>query len=102
MAKLFSEVYGAVKKIPEGKVATYGQIAKMVGTKDARKIGWALHVNKDPKCPCHRVVSKEGKLADNFALDGYKGQKRRLKAEGIAFKDSKKVDLKVYLWKKYA
>jgi len=55
---LFKRVYALVKKIPSGKVATYGQIAKILETKDARKVGWALHANKDIDTPCHRVVNK--------------------------------------------
>jgi len=96
---LFEEVYKIVRTIPEGSVATYGQLAKMVGTRDARKIGWALHANKDPKCPCHRVVSKEGRLAANFAFDGPDEQRRRLKAENIPFKNKMHVDLDKAQWR---
>jgi len=95
---LFEKVYKKVREVPKGKVVTYGQLAKMVGTSDARKIGWALHANKDPECPCHRVVNKEGKLAPNFAFDGPKEQKRRLKAEGVGFKDKDHVDLTKHIW----
>lgn len=84
---LFEEVYKVIRKIPKGKVATYGQLAKIVGTRDPRKIGWALHANKDLKTPCHRVVNKDGKLAPNFAFDGAAEQRRRLLAEGVKFKD---------------
>lgn len=89
-----------VREIPEGRVATYGQIASFLGTKDARKIGWALHANKDEKTPCHRVVSKNGRLAKNFAFDGEKEQRRRLEAEGVIFVDTSHVDLRKHLWKK--
>ena len=95
---LFDKVYEYVKKIPKGKVATYGQIAKVLGTRDVRKIGWALHANKSEKVPCHRVVSKEGKLAANFAFDGWKEQRRRLESEGVSFKDEMFVDLSSHLW----
>jgi len=95
---LFEKVYKVIRKIPKGKVVAYGQIAKMVGTKDARKIGWALHANRDPDCPCHRVVSKDGRLAPNFAFDGPKEQRRRLEAENVPFKDDNHVDLKACLW----
>lgn len=94
---LFEKVYEVVRKIPKGKVATYGQIAEMVGTRDSRKVGWALHANKDPKTPCHRVVSRVGGLAANFAFDGEKEQRRRLEAEGVSFV-GKRVDLKRNLW----
>lgn len=89
-------VYRLVKKIPEGKVATYGQIAKILGTQDARKVGWALHANKSEKVPCHRVVNKDGKLAENFAFDGMEEQQRRLESEGINFAQDGYVDLKKY------
>ena len=95
---LFNEVYKIVRTIPEGKVTTYGQVARMVGTSDARKIGWALHANKDQSCPCHRVVSKEGGLAANFAFDGPKEQKRRLESEGVGFIDSDHVDMDKFAW----
>jgi len=94
----FKKVHKITRKIPLGKVATYGQIAKILKTKDARKVGWALHVNNDPNTPCHRVVNKDGKLADNFAFKGYREQKRRLMKEGIEFKKEKRVDLKKYQW----
>jgi methylated-DNA-protein-cysteine methyltransferase-like protein len=95
----FEKVYSLVRQIPEGKVATYGQIAKILGTKDARKVGWALHANKSAKTPCHRVVNKKGRLARNFAFDGEKEQKRRLQEEGVTFTDSMHVDLK-HIWKR--
>jgi len=94
---LFEKVYAVVRKIPKGKVATYGQIAEMVGTRDSRKVGWALHANQDPETPCHRVVSRVGALAANFAFDGEKEQRRRLEAEGVSFV-GKRVDLKTNLW----
>jgi len=93
----FERVYEVVRIIPRGKVATYGQIAEILGTKDSRKIGWALHANRDQKTPCHRVVNRVGALAPNFAFDGEEEQRRRLLAEGISFV-GKKVDLKRHLW----
>lgn len=90
----FEQVYQITKQIPAGKVATYGQIARLLGTRDARRVGHALHANKDPQTPCHRVVNKEGKLAKNFAFDGWEEQKRRLEAEGVAVVGN--VDLEKY------
>jgi methylated-DNA-protein-cysteine methyltransferase-like protein len=94
---LFDWVYKVVKKIPKGKVATYGQIAETLGIKDARRVGWALHANKDPKIPCHRVVDRNGRIAPNFAFDGAKEQRIRLLSEGIVFKDEMHVDLARFL-----
>ena len=97
MNSFFKQVYKVVRKIPKGKVTTYGEIARAIGTKDARKVGFALHANRDESTPCHRVVNKEGRLAPNFAFDGEAEQKRRLLAEGVKSKD-RKVDLDKYLW----
>jgi len=94
----FDKVYEIVKKIPKGKVMTYGQIASMLETKDARRVGWALHGNTDPKIPCHRVVNKEGGVAINYAFDGWAEQKKKLVAEGVSFKSEKCVDLKRHHW----
>lgn len=93
----FKNVYEVVRKVPKGKVTTYGEIARMIGIKDARKVGFALHANKNDKTPCHRVVNKDGRLAPNFAFDGEKEQRRRLILEGISFK-ADKVNLKKHLW----
>lgn len=95
---LFNRVHEFVKTIPKGKVTTYGEIAKVIGTVDVRKIGWALHANKSEEVPCHRVVSKEGSLADNFAFNGWKEQRNRLEAEGVSFVGEKTVNLTKHLW----
>jgi methylated-DNA-protein-cysteine methyltransferase related protein len=93
---MWEEVYKVVKKIPKGKVVIYGQIANILGIKDTRKVGWALHANKSSEVPCHRVVNKEGKLAKNFAFNGMEEQQRRLEAEGIVFEKDGYVDLGKY------
>lgn len=97
----FQRVYQVVRGIPKGKVDTYGQIAKVLGTRDARKVGWALHGNKDAEVPCHRVVNKEGKLAENFGFGGWQEQKKRLEEEGVEVK-GRRVELGKYLWDKFA
>jgi len=77
----FSQVYEVVKRIPEGKVMTYGRIAEIIGTKDSRRVGHALHANRDPNVPCHRVVNKDGRLAPGYAFGGAGEQKARLLSE---------------------
>lgn len=93
MDGLFERIYEVVRTIPEGTVMTYGQVAERLGLKDVRKVGFALHANRDPKTPCHRVVNKDGRLAPNFAFNGAEEQRRRLLAEGVAFRDEMRVDL---------
>ena len=65
-------IYEAVKKIPKGHVATYGQIAEMAGNpRMSRAVGNALHKNPDPlHIPCFRVVNSKGELAGAFAFGG--------------------------------
>jgi len=90
----FEQVYNEVRKIPEGMVMTYGQIAERLGTRDARRVGHALHANHDSSnVPCHRVVNKEGRLAPGYAFGGPNEQKNRLIAEGVKFLDEMHVDL---------
>lgn len=90
----FERVYELVKKIPAGRVTTYGEIARVLGTRDARRIGHALHRNPyEGIVPCHRVVAKNGKLAPNFAFDGEAEQRKRLLAEGVIFVDETHVSL---------
>lgn len=72
---------------------TYGQVAKLIGTRDARRVGHALHANKNPDVPCHRVVNKEGRLAPNYAFGGCFEQKSRLLAEGVQFTDENHVKM---------
>ncbi len=88
-------IYEAVKKIPRGKVATYGQIAELAGDKKmARAVGNALHKNPDPEhIPCYRVVNAKGELSGAFAFGGAHVQEERLKADGIEVADGR-VDLK--------
>ena len=90
-------IYEAVKQIPKGCVATYGQVAAMAGEpKMARAVGNALHKNPDPeKIPCYRVVNAKGELAGEFAFGGEGAQARLLQADGIAVVDGR-VDLKIY------
>ncbi len=97
--KIFAHIYEVVKKIPKGRVATYGQIAELVGDKRmARVVGNALHKNPDPEnIPCFRVVNIKGELAGKYAFGGAAEQAKLLKSEGIEIVDGR-VDLKKYRW----
>lgn len=93
-------IYEAVKRIPKGCVATYGQVAAMAGDKKmARAVGNALHKNPDPEhIPCYRVVNSKGELAGAFAFGGENVQADRLMADGIEVVNGK-VDLNKYQMK---
>lgn len=92
-----NRIYEAVKQIPAGSVATYGQVAEMAGNKKmSRAVGNALHKNPDPEnIPCFRVVNAKGELAGAFAFGGEEVQAKLLEAEGVEVIDGK-VDLKKF------
>lgn len=96
----FKNVYEAVQLIPRGKVATYGQIARMIGApRSSRAVGYALHANPRPGViPCHRVVNREGRLAPAFAFGGPEIQAQLLESEGVEVGEDFTVDLEKYLW----
>ena len=98
MNDTYERIYEIVKRIPKGKVATYGQVAILIGNANlARTVGNALHVNPDNSTiPCHRVVNREGKVAKLYAFGGSENQKRRLESEGVIFKENGKIDLIKY------
>ncbi len=99
--KKFSErVFEVVSLIPEGKVSTYGQIARLIGSpRSARYVGWALRGNSQPVVvPCHRVVFKDGSLAPGYAFGGGEVQRRLLEQEGVRFVDGTHVDMESCLW----
>ncbi len=99
-ANFREKVFRQVKKIPKGKVSTYGQVALLLGKpRGAREVGWMLHSNDRVDVPCHRVVDRTGRLAPNFAFDGMAEQRRRLVNEGVKFIDKIHVDLEKHLWK---
>lgn len=93
----FENVYDLVKKVPKGKVVTYGEIARAIGnSRMSRQVGWALHVNPEPGViPCHRVVNRFGGLSSAFAFGGVNRQAELLREEGVEVIDNK-VDLNKY------
>lgn len=97
----YDEVYSVVVLIPKGKVATYGQIAKILGSPRAsRAVGYALHFNPSPGIiHCHRVVNRYGRLAPAFAFGGQDVQAELLAKEGVVCDENYYVDLDKYLWR---
>lgn len=90
------KVFAIVRRIPPGSVATYGQVAFLVGSPQCtRMVGQALHHAPDQSdLPCHRVVNAAGRL-----VPGWMEQRALLEQEGILFKDNGCVDLKRCLWR---
>ncbi len=96
----FDKIYEQVRRIPRGKVATYGQIATLAGNPHwSQIVGYALHSNPAPGViPCHRVVNRFGGTAAAFAFGGEDRQRALLEQEGIAFRADGTVDLARCLW----
>ena len=91
-------IYGilsVVEEIPEGRVATYGQIARLAGRdRNARLVGKILSMSEYyGRYPCHRVVNHAGRTAP-----GFRDQKELLRAEGVGFRANGCVDLEKYRW----
>lgn len=96
---IFEKVYSIVRKIPVGKVTTYGAIAKSIGMKSsARLVGWALNADRgNTHMPYHRVVNRNGQLTGKNYFPSPNLMREMLESEGIIFDDDK-IDLKRYFW----
>jgi methylated-DNA-protein-cysteine methyltransferase-like protein len=92
---LIYEILSVVEEIPEGKVASYGQIAKLIGReRNSRLVGKVLSMAEYyGKYPCHRVVNHAGRLAPHFW-----DQRERLLREDVSFLDNGCVDMKKHRW----
>ncbi|MBR2134476.1 MAG: MGMT family protein [Eubacterium sp.] len=99
MKNTFEKIYDVVKRIPYGRVATYGQVAFLAGNPNwSRVVGYALHNNPEPdKIPCFRVVNRFGEVSKAFAFGGESAQIFLLEGEGVELNDGR-VDLKKYQW----
>ncbi|MBR1676500.1 MAG: MGMT family protein [Clostridia bacterium] len=97
----FVKVYDYLKTVPKGKVVTYGQIARAIGSpRSSRAVGYALHANPDPEnIPCYKVVNRDGKLSSAFVFGGINIQKFLLNRDGIEVSDDYTVDLEKYLFR---
>lgn len=100
MPQPFSQrLYALARAIPPGKVASYGQLALMLGRpRGARIAGWAMARCPDRAVPCHRVVKKDGGLApeDAFGIPGL--QRQLLLDEGVPFLPDGRVDMAACRW----
>ena len=97
----FIEVYKVVRRIPEGKVSTYGAIAEACTTKlSARMVGWAMNAahTVTPAVPAHRVVNRNGLLTGKHHFATPNLMQELLEAEGHILKDNVIQDFKKHLW----
>jgi methylated-DNA-protein-cysteine methyltransferase-like protein len=100
MNERYESIYKTVRRIPRGRVATYGQIATLAGLDGhARQVGYALHALRGDGVPWHRVVNARGEVSPRTSGDSHELQRELLMAEGVTFDARSRIDLKEFRWK---
>lgn len=96
----FKKVYQVTRLIPEGRVTSYGAIAKYLGAaRSARMVGWAMNASHNMEdIPAHRVINKAGLLTGKHHFDGTNLMQQLLEGEGIIIKNLQIVNLEKYFW----
>lgn len=102
-AEIYALVWGSVKRIPRGRVATYGQLAALLGMpRHARQVGYALSATpENMKIPWHRVVNAEGRISlrlKHWDTGSDDLQRILLEAEGVTFDASGRIEMKKFRW----
>jgi methylated-DNA-protein-cysteine methyltransferase-like protein len=96
----WARIYAAVRKIPRGRVATYGQIAELAGLpRQARQVGYALAALRDSRVPWHRVIDARGEVSPRSDPGPERLQRALLEREGILFDAHGRVALAAHLWR---
>jgi methylated-DNA-protein-cysteine methyltransferase-like protein len=97
----YKKIYAAVRRIPRGRVATYGQIAELAGLEGhARQVGYALNsLPGGSDVPWHRVVNARGEISARSASDSHELQRLLLESEGVAFDRAGRAALETYQWR---
>jgi methylated-DNA-protein-cysteine methyltransferase-like protein len=100
--RTYEKIYRAVRRIPRGRVATYGQVAELAGLEGrARQVGYALHaLPSGSRVPWHRVVNARGEISLRSGSDSHELQRLLLESEGIRFDGRGRIDLGRYGWKR--
>lgn len=95
----FDRVYEVCREIPEGRVTSYGAIAKSLGAaRSARMVGWAMNNSHDKNVPAHRVVNRNGMLSGKHHFSGTNAMQQLLEAEGVEVKELQVVNFKELFW----
>src|SRR6267142_406741 len=98
----WEDIYKIVRRIPRGRVATYGQVATLAGLDGhARQVGYALHdLPPNSGVPWHRVINAKGEISPRSAGDWHELQRMLLEGEGVELDLAGRVDLRKYRWKR--
>jgi len=101
MSDTYTRIYALVRKIPPGRVATYGQVAALAGLRGhARQVGYALHALRSfTGVPWQRVINAQGRVSQRATTGGF-AQRMLLEREGVVFDAGGRVSLKKFGWKK--
>ena len=95
----YARIYEVVKRIPRGRVATYGQVATLAGLRGhARQVCYALHALKDDSVPWYRVVNAQGRISERSEPGYGREQRELLEAEGVAFDSELRIALERFRW----
>jgi len=98
--KTYAQFYEIIRQIPEGQVATYGQIAVLAGLPGrARQVGYALNVIPDETIPWHRVINAQGKISKRADPVYEEIQQQLLESEGVHFDERSSISLSTFQWK---
>ena len=98
---LYSRIYAAVRKVPKGRVTSYGAVARLVRAPTPRVVGYAMAaLRPGTTVPWQRVVNHKGEVSLRKGGDGQLRQRRLLEAEGVRFDLKGRIDLKIYGWPK--
>lgn len=102
MAGKYEDIYGVVRCIPQGRVATYGQVARLAARPNgARQVGYALAgAGEEAQLPWHRVINARGEISARAHPDFAHYQRLLLEEEGIGFTAGGRIDLKRYQWRR--
>lgn len=96
---LYERIYAQVRRVPPGKVATYGQIARLAGKCGARQVGYALAALTDAAdVPWQRIINNRGEISRRNSSDGHDHQRWLLEEEGIEFSTDGCIDLRRFGW----
>ena len=99
VGSIYDLIYRCVARIPEGRVATYGQIAALVGASGARQVGYALSASpSELNIPWQRVINARGEVSTRSNGDSESEQLRLLLAEGVIPDQCGRIDLARYRW----
>lgn len=95
----FEKVYEVCRQIPEGRVTSYGAIAKYLGAaRSARMVGWAMNSSHNKDVPAHRVVNRNGMLSGKHHFSGTNAMQQLLEAEAVEVDDLQVVNFKELFW----